>query len=528
MDNCTSSTKVLLDLLHIKCTKDFIDDCILSHPYHPSLLCISDTLEKYGVESLALKVDEAKLVELPLPCIVQISDSGGLFRVLTGFSGDKAVYVGDSGKSIKLPKEEFLRRWTGVCLLAETNESTGEPGIEKRLQEKSIRDILTWGTVSLLLITMVTVIAKSPTMEGSFAFFVGAYALLKVVGLAMGAMLLWYEVDKYNPTLQSFCSGGEKVNCDSVLNSKYSKIFNGQLSLGLIGFAYFFGTLSFLLFTGFSKTSLVTLAYLSFGAVPFILLSAYYQGMVIKQWCRFCVIVQGILVSEILVVLFGKLFKGTVSFSEFPLLITLLLLPVLGWKLLKPLLEKEKETNLYKRGLKKIKNNPDVLHGLLSKTRKITTNSEGLGISFTNKNAKYNVLKVCNPYCGPCAGVHPLLEELYQKEKINLKIIFTASINEDDKKTKPVRHFMAIDSKGDKTKTQEALDDWYLSDEKNYETFASRYQVNGELEAQDEKIEAMRQWCSPEKITHTPTIFINGHELPREYSVEDLKEVLEL
>ncbi|WP_299526766.1 vitamin K epoxide reductase family protein [Winogradskyella sp.] len=526
MDNCVAALKTLLRRFHFRYTNSFIEESILSHPDYPSLLCISDTLQKYGIENLPVKADRQKLKEFPLPCLIQLSVGRGMFYVLIRYSKEETVYLDDKGKRVVMTTEQFLKKWTGVCLLAEPNEKSKEPGIEERLSERKSITALKWlVTLSLVALGIVNILDHA-LMVNLVNVLIGGYAILKFVGLVIGVMLLWYEVDKYNPTLQRFCSGGEKVNCDSVLNSKYSKILNGQLSLGLIGFAYFFGTLSFLLFTGFSKTSLVTLAYLSFGAVPFILLSAYYQGIVIKQWCRFCVIVQGILVSEILVVFLGKLFKGTISFNEFPLLITLLLLPVLGWKLLKPLLEKEKETNLHKRGLKKIKNNPDVLHGLLSKTRKITTNTEGLGISFVNKNAKYNVLKVCSPYCGPCAGVHSLLEELYQKEKINLKIIFTTSIKKDDKKTKPVRHFMAIDSKGDKAKTQKALDDWYLSEEKNYETFANRYPINGELEAQDEKIEAMGKWCSAEKITYTPTIFINGRELPREYSAEDLKEVL--
>jgi hypothetical protein len=36
----------------------------------------------------------------------------------------------------------------------------------------------------------------------------------------------------------------------------------------------------------------------------------------------------------------------------------------------------------------------------------------------------------------------------------------------------------------------------------------------------------MQQWCEAEKITHKPTIFINGHKFPRKYLVDDLKEVL--
>ncbi|WP_026808950.1 vitamin K epoxide reductase family protein [Arenibacter latericius] len=526
MDNCTISAKALLGLLQIKFTEDFIEDCIQSHPDHPSLLCISNTLDRYGVENLALKVDETKLAQLPLPCIVQLSDHGGLFRVLTGFSGDKAIYVGDRGKPIKLPKEEFLDRWSGVCLVAETNESSGEPGIEKRLRDKRTMSILTSSAAVLILITIVIMMAKSPVMIGYNGFFLGAYVLLKLVGLAMGTMLLWYEVDKYNPTLQSFCSGGKKIDCDAVLGSKYAKVFNGNLSLNLVVFSYFFGTLSYLTITSFTSNSLLTLALLSSAALPLVMFSAYYQGVVIKQWCKFCFVVQGVLVLEMMTAFFGGFYETGMTWETQPLLFALLLIPIIAWNVLKPLLETKKETVLYKRGLKKIKNNPDVLQGLLAKTRKITAGTEGLGISLNNKYAKYNVVKVCNPYCGPCAKAHPVLEELVSKGKINLQVLFTAHTDEKDLKRKPVSHFLALDAHGDKGRVHEALDDWYNAGKMDYNIFANKYPLNGELEEQNTKIAAMRQWCDIENITHTPTIFINGHELPKEYSVEDLKEVL--
>lgn len=50
--------------------------------------------------------------------------------------------------------------------------------------------------------------------------------------------------------------------------------------------------------------------------------------------------------------------------------------------------------------------------------------------------------------------------------------------------------------------------------------------MNGELQEQDTKIDAMHDWCKAEQITHTPTLFINGYQLPQEYSIEDLIEVL--
>ena len=78
----------------------------------------------------------------------------------------------------------------------------------------------------------------------------------------------------------------------------------------------------------------------------------------------------------------------------------------------------------------------------------------------------------------------------------------------------------------DKTKTQKALDDWYLAEKKDYESFANKYPMNGELAKQKDKLKAMNDWCKKEKITHTPTIFINGYKLPDEYHLHDLIDVI--
>ncbi|WP_420601166.1 vitamin K epoxide reductase family protein [Flagellimonas sp.] len=526
MDNCVSTTKYLLPQLNIKYTRQFLEDNILSHPEHPSLLCVSDTLEKYKIDNLAVKIGTEKLKEIPLPCIVQLSDQGGMFHVLKQYSDDKVVYLDEKGKSVALPTKDFLSRWTGICLLVESNEQSKEPGIEKSIDEKRMSDIFKWAIIVLLLLWAGTNISDFTLFNNEDSQYFVGYTLLKLIGLITGVMLLWYEVDKYNPTLQSFCSGGKKVNCEVVLNSKYSKVFNGQFSLGLIGFAYFFGTLFFLLFNGFSNTSLTLLAYLSFATLPVVAVSLYYQGLIIKQWCKFCIIVQAVLLMEITLVYFGNFYQGSIEPDSLLLLAALLLVPIPTWKWFKPLLEGKKEKNLYKRGLKKIKNNPNVLSGLLAKSRKIEKSTEGLGISFISKTARFNVVKVCNPYCGPCAKAHPILEELMEAGKINLQILFTASAEENNIKAKAVAHFLAIEAQGNKEQTQMALDDWYLADNKDYEVFSKKHPMNGELKEQYKKIEAMRRWCDVEKITHTPTIFINGHELPKEYSVEDLKEVL--
>lgn len=529
MDNCINTSRKILELLKIKYTSKYLKDSILSHPDHPSLLAISDTFNRYNINNEAIKIGQDKFSYLPLPCIVQVSVRGTtFFYTLIKITDAKVIFYDQENKLKQETKEDLLKKWTGICLLAEKSEKSREIDIEKKLFERQTFNTLKGLIITLLLSWIIINFLNTETLlNTSLSAYIIIYSVLKLIGLTVGVFLLWFEIDQFNPTLQSFCRGGnKKINCNAILGSKHAKLFNGTLNLSLLSFSYFLGTLLFLLFYSFSPTTLFLLGVLSLISFPVVLISIYYQAIVIKQWCKFCVIIQALLIAEIGITFFGKFYKAPVEYEVLPLLLAVLLIPILGWKIVKPFLEQEKEANIYKRGLKKIKNNPDVLNGLLRKSRMIKTSTKGLGISIHKNSAKYHIVKVCNPYCGPCAKAHPVLEGLVNAGKIHLQILFTA-MSSEDRLGKPVSHFLAIDEQGDKTKTQQALDDWYHAEQKDYIVFANKYPMNGELKKQNSKIEAMRTWCDAENITHTPTIFINDYELPKEYSIEDLTEVLQ-
>ena len=117
------------------------------------------------------------------------------------------------------------------------------------------------------------------------------------------------------------------------------------------------------------------------------------------------------------------------------------------------------------------------------------------------------------------------LESIYEKGIIALQILFIAKPTETDPKSALVSHLLAIDSKGNPDITRKALNDWYLAEAKNHKEFASKYFLNGEAGEQRDKIRAIHEWCKAEQISHTPAIYINGYELPNEYSVEDLNMI---
>ena len=175
-----------------------------------------------------------------------------------------------------------------------------------------------------------------------------------------------------------------------------------------------------------------------------------------------------------------------------------------------------------------LKFNDQVFWSLLNTQPSIIDHSTSeLGITIGNPNAKHTIIKVCNPYCGPCSTAHPEIEKIIEHNSdVKARIIFTATNQENDRGTKPVKHLLAISEKGDENLTKTALDDWYLAKEKNYDVFANKYPMNGELDKQTDKINRMKDWCEKVKIEYTPTIFIDGFLLPKGYQIKDINYFL--
>lgn len=520
MNNCLIICKRLLKSLKVPFTEKFLKEKILTHPQNPSLLVISDTLEEYGVESMALKLGPDQLDAFPLPGIVQVSRNNvTYFHTITAVSENSVYLFDEKGRQKELPRLDFLKSWTGVSLLVEAAEDAAEPDIiQKILDQRIIRSVAMVFGISLLLGLVLSVV------ENGFSGWSLFYFILKLLGLSIASILLWYQHDKDNPTLQKFCSGGNSVNCNSVLDSKAFQWLDGRVNPSLLSFAYFFAGIG--LFLVSSNSSLTFLAYLSTLTIPIVIYSFYYQAFVVKKWCRFCQIIQGVLILEVLAVFGGLFWSGGVDVSIVGFFLFFFTGIILGWILIKPMLGLQDKIYSIKRELAKLKSNKDLFELSLSRSRKIKNDPYGLGILMKGENAKHQVIKVCNPYCGPCAQVHPVLENLFAKGNIDLQILFTPGYG-DEKKEKIVRHLLAIKGKGDSKRTQQALDDWYGAEKKDYSAFASKYPMNGELIQQEEKVMAMEEWCVKENISYTPTLFINGYELPQDYNADLLKYLLD-
>jgi len=522
------ATIAFLKLLNVKVNNASVNETLQNHPDWPSLLCVSDSLNKWNIPNAAGRVEPSAIDGLPTPFMAHTNDKEHPLSVVSVVTENTVqLYSKNYHQPVLKSKEDFFKTWGGVYVIAEPLVHSGEKDYKLNKSKAFVNAFVPTALLTLLAVLsfvgIYTIINSDPAIT-AIAIYLHYFILL--AGVIVTSLLLWYEIDKNNPLLQKVCTGIIKGDCNAILTGKQSKVFS-WLSWSEVGFFYFTGGLLILLFTG--NNAIFLLAWLNILALPYTLFSIYYQWRVAKQWCVLCLVVQALLLSGAANI-FANNFLAAPLVPSIPFLIKttfVCLLPVLLWYAIKPDILRLQEAKNTKREYLRIKFNTQIFETLLKKQKQITVAVNGMGIQLGNPAATNTLIKVCNPYCGPCAKAHAKIEELLEENKnLGAQIIFTTANKTDNPAYKPVNHLLAIAAGANGHEIKQALDDWYLADKKDYELFATKYPMNGELRKQGIKIEAMHKWCKAMDVSATPTIFLNGYQLPDAYNIEDLQYFL--
>lgn len=527
-ENCTNALRQLLHALKVKVSTTSIRK-IKDHPDYPSLFSIADMLAKWKIERVGLKVTADKLPGLPTPFIAHVKQANGEKNFVVVKHLDQHTAIISHGNNAGWQATNinaFLQKVTGTVLLAAATEDSGEQNYQARRRKTLQQRILSIAALSCLLILCSYSILQGYYITGQTIWLAGLLLFLKLTGCYISVLLIWYELDRHNPSLRQQCNRTARLNCDAVLQSAAAKFLG--FSWTEIGFAYFAGGWLCLVAGGINYSTLIFLAMLNLAAIPYTLFSVYYQWRVARNWCLLCLTVQGILILELFTALIGGWHRITqLSFAEgTPLLLAFyFVLPFISWLLIKPLFLAARENRLHKKAFLKLKYNHQVFSSLLQQQRSIELPSSDLGILIGPANAGTRIVTVCNPYCNPCGTAHQVLDEILKENRdIQVQIIFTSG--NDDQRTATTKHILAIAAKNDPVLTKAALNDWFLNSEKDLTAFSARYPADAGAGTQWQKVEAMSEWCRKTNISFTPTIFLNGRQLPEHYSVSDLKYFL--
>lgn len=520
-------TVQLIRTLGVRVTDETIKEAIEDHPDQGSLLSISDVLNTYNVENVVAKVAKPDVMKLNTPFIAQLNSKEGLpyFTVVKAINEVKVIcWNGLKSKWIAYERAEFTADFLGTVLLADVDETSGDIDYDQKyqhqLRKKTIKVISEIGL--LVLIGAVILNIRSMSMILSFA-----NVLLYGLGTSIAFLLLYYEIDQQNGLIKQLCGKTGKRDCAAVTSSKASHIVG--ISWSSIGFSYFFGGLLALLTGGITNVPmLILLSAMSMFSLPYIVFSVYYQWQVARQWCVLCLAIQAVLFTLAALSIISSSFSfndlKNIPVTTFLMLMICYLIPFIAVNHLMPILHKIKNAKRQKSELMRLKHDPEIFNTLLRNQKSIEYDVTGLGLLLGNSEGTTRIIKVCNPYCGPCAYAQPAIDALVSNNPdVCVQIIFTASDSEHDIGAAPVKHLMAIAEQNSEELLKSALDDWYNATEKNYELFALKYAHVEGVNDQGQKLKAMNEWCNKTQIAFTPTFFINGRQLPQMYSVNDLK-----
>jgi len=503
---------------------------LLTHTEYPSLLTLIDVLSEYGIRGKAIHKGSFNYSDFEAPFVCSIQEKRWDYpapSVVVDAGNEHITYLNPKNNQlVTVNQTDFEQIDQNVVVLLDGSMKKRETNYDVSRKAEIIERVmikLAWIVVVLSVVVPSTFSLTNGPNVNSWIYL--SFLSFSFVGTMLCVVALLREVDVDNPILDDFCgSKGKKVNCDAILSSSGSSFLG--LKLSIWAFSYFFAFFVIQSLFATQERFINLWAASSLLTSPIIVYSLYYQAKIAKQWCPLCLGILaalfGLVGSSIIFFTSGNGFFSdwySISISAIVYVATFLLTFYIM-----PLIKYLKEGEESKREWKRFKYNSEIFESILSKGTPIVPIADSLGIIIGNTGAKQEIIKVCNPYCKPCAKAHFDLEQIIAENlNVRVRIIFTASGESEDPKNAPVSHLLAIQEHLGSDRMIEALNSWYSPDVIDYQKFAEKYPLNVKLTEQKEKIKAMRRWCNEMRVQVTPTLYVNGYKLPEEYHIKELK-----
>lgn len=512
-----------LSELKIPVSKKYVEKLILSHPDHPSLLSISDVLERLGIETKIGKTEQKTLPDIEFPYLIHTEMNGGEF-----------LHIKNARDLTKLQKK--LDFWKGVILKAEPIKTVKDEENNTNYSEERFLSKIT----ALFLTTLSALLIISLSL--TFSLYNIVLFTSALIGTIAGYFLIAKDIGIKYQAVESFCGAAKSVNCDAVIRSDYSTLF-GRFKVSDLVFSYFLAQLavSGILVPTLNIASefIIVLGVISLLAIPAVLLSIYYQYAKIKTWCRLCLAVAGILVIQAGMFIYAysiSLFAiENFSINAVAISGTLFIVINSAVILLKSKLISLNKAIQNEMQANRVKLNPQVFSDLLYRERQTDTTPFEEEIRMGNPDTPIQLVMASNLFCNPCKMMHTKLTELIDMypEKVSLSIRILPVNMQNKEEVNPRDYFIGYwltnirGEKNESLRTSNLISDWFET--KDINAFMAQYSLGTESENSrvlTELLDKHDAWVKNAQITKTPTLLMNGYEIPNGYDIEDLKAMV--
>ncbi|MDD6590741.1 MAG: vitamin K epoxide reductase family protein [Prevotella sp.] len=497
------------------------------HPNTYSLLAFQDLFYDFNVDNITIKCsDMNRLISYKGSAIVQVMiDQNYLFAYVYSFLPNTVDWY----NPIKLCREKidfvkFMQLYTGYIMFAESNDRYCEPSFTSN----RLKDLFKKSLLVLIALVIPAAIFLFITIRLFFDFthvYTYLLTLLIFIGCVVCVMLVVKDLNLYSPLVSKICSRSHKVECAAVLESRYSTFIGIKWSE--IGLSYFVGMLFSVLASNFDISVLSSISLIIIITLPYVAFSIICQKYYIKVWCPLCLVVMVILVLIFCISLFGGyIFVDVQILYTVIKVIACIFISFVIIRLSCKLSNTIRDFHHYYHVNNIIKSDKTVFESLLQKEKEIKTPSCDMGITIGNPNGKYQIVKFCNPNCRYCAEAQIELQKIIKdNHEVQVKMIFNICPDDKDYNLTPIDTFLSMYYEG--KDVEKAIFEWYSIDRKNIEEFNSKYRTKQKCTERNLKNAwAMCQFYKDNLINGTPTIFVNGHQLPNMYSISDLRYVL--
>ena len=508
-----------LDEIEVPYTKSFADKLYNEHPHKYNMYGLKKMLDLYGVKTVGVRVESRDLLKLNYPCILH---TYGDFAIGINCTDEIITYV-IQGRKNEVTHDDFKQTWTGNALVVSETTEAVEPNIKAHRREDILSMAKRFCIPVLLAFTTIVGIVDGLISKRLSCFYI-IELLLSIMGVFVCILLMQKQLFNESKYGDRVCSLFHHTDCSSVLDGAKSKVFG--ISWSEIGLGYF---ITNTLLIGLFQESFCFIAIISWMAMFFGVWSIYFQWKVAKNWCVLCVL------AQIIIWLFG-LFAVWICFSEKPLFSYSIIESILIYSLFLVSIiaihncvlaygkEKERITTIQK--YRALKANNNVAKALIEEQEFYETTLNDSRILFGNPRAKMRVTILSNPHCNPCARMHERIEKLLDlcSDNICIQYIFS-SFNEQLEDSS--RYLIYCYDMNDIQASREAFTKWYKGEKTNHEAITRKYSVQIHNEKVEEELIKHKEWRQRTKLMATPTILVNGFELPAEYEIEDLAMIAE-
>lgn len=489
--------------------EDYCHQLISSHPDYPAIISVADALDQLGVDYVVGRKNKEDIGEIPFPYLLHYDPS-------------KLLLV-KSEKDLTDHEPMLKGGWSGIIIKAEEEQFALSSANKKHFKEERDRKLGRSLLIVLAVIALLIPLLTSATLASAL------WLTTAIAGLTLGGLLVSKELGKAGEKLDEFCSNGKNSDCNTILESDAATLWRG-IKLTDMVMGYFAFQVVALLIAALAPSEskvLSHMGYLSWLALPMVIYSYYYQGLVTRLWCKLCLIVSVVLlvqggmsfffypVSE-----FGSGFQvETLAYMAFVMALFIGLANVLRSRIAEQIELSRDHINAMR-----IVQSPSVFLSLLSKEPYVSPQQFSRNMTLGNPEAPHSFYLNLSPSCKPCRDWYFQLYEVLQDQAESFKVQLTFAPSHHEtagifEHEYIVQYWLEnLAGLPDETqKTADFLYEWYSRTDS--ESFQEKHPLKtAQLsDVTRQVLEEQKAWAQSNRVDRSPVMTLNQRLLPGAY-----------